>query len=530
MKAFSQGRKPIFLRVAQELRARVNAGFVDEPQSIGSMAKVWGISRCTMRKAVLVLAGDGLVDCTQGRPIRRKDPNPERTQPHYSPAESRFHEIIKSRILDGTYRWGASIPKVNYFIVSDRVSSTTVAAACSRLAGEGLIFKSGKHWIVGNCRRFPSLSDAGSRRPTVLLVFPLGLQWNAYFTHSFVVPYSLSLAEELQQLGRATSMAFINEGESTELQVPVGAGKIVAFAKSLGDNYCGAHVYFGVQPPAESIDCLRALLKLGEPLVLFDHAGEYENLATGLRTQRKRPFYRCHMDERGAVRLALQSLADAGHTRIGVPFYKGFTWALHRCALIEDVAKEIHPRPEIIIAEQKETFWRYSGGFDLSQYTRQLESGLQRLPERASEGTRGRDSLRAKLLAQTPSLIGLLVQQGVTAILALNDGMAREIYLWTRYVGLSVPRDVSIISFDNSVECRNFPVSTIDFGFSRLGYRAAHVFIGDIPVKADRYGNVPGICTLVDRGSIGKPADSTAIAKTLRTGTGGVPIAAPVLF
>jgi DNA-binding LacI/PurR family transcriptional regulator len=97
-------------------------------------------------------------------------------------------------------------------------------------------------------------------------------------------------------------------------------------------------------------------------------------------------------------------------------------------------------------------------------------------------------------------------------------------------VGLSVPRDVSIISFDNSVECRNFPVSTIDFGFSRLGYRAAHVFIGDIPVKADRYGNVPGICTLVDRGSIGKPADSTAIAKTLRTGTGGVPIAAPVLF
>jgi DNA-binding LacI/PurR family transcriptional regulator len=93
----------------------------------------------------------------------------------------------------------------------------------------------------------------------------------------------------------------------------------------------------------------------------------------------------------------------------------------------------------------------------------------------------------------------------VTALVALNDLVARELYLWTTYAGIKVPGDLSMVAFDNSFACRHFPVSTIDFGFSRLGYLAAHLLIGDIPVRADRNGNIPARPMLISRGSIAGP-------------------------
>jgi DNA-binding LacI/PurR family transcriptional regulator len=81
-----------------------------------------------------------------------------------------------------------------------------------------------------------------------------------------------------------------------------------------------------------------------------------------------------------------------------------------------------------------------------------------------------------------------------------------EYYFWFRAAGIAIPRDLSMISFDNMTQSIFLPVSTIDFGLARLGYLAAHLLIGDIAVRADRHGFVPGPCTLADRGSIGAPS------------------------
>jgi DNA-binding LacI/PurR family transcriptional regulator len=72
-------------------------------------------------------------------------------------------------------------------------------------------------------------------------------------------------------------------------------------------------------------------------------------------------------------------------------------------------------------------------------------------------------------------------------------------------LGGEIPRDLSLLAFDNMPESALFPFSTIDWGFSRLGYLAAHIFVGDIPIHADRDGAIPGICTLIDRGSVAPP-------------------------
>jgi hypothetical protein len=175
-------------------------------------------------------------------------------------------------------------------------------------------------------------------------------------------------------------------------------------------------------------------------------------------------------------------------------------------ARILDIARTITPAVSILTTEQREKFWQCDGGFNLALYPRNLLSSLTPLDGESQHALRKRTSLRSLLKAHTPSLTALL-DQGVTAILCLNDAMAREIYLWATYVGLSIPRDISMISFDNRVDCQNFPVTTVDFGFARLGYLAAHKFIGDIPVKAGKNGDIPGPCTIVDRGSLVAPSD-----------------------
>jgi DNA-binding LacI/PurR family transcriptional regulator len=73
---------------------------------------------------------------------------------------------------------------------------------------------------------------------------------------------------------------------------------------------------------------------------------------------------------------------------------------------------------------------------------------------------------------------------------------------------LRIPEDLSLISFDNSSESMIFPLASIDPGFSYLGYRAAHVFIGDVAIAADRSGSVPSQFRLVNRGSLAPPKKS----------------------
>jgi DNA-binding LacI/PurR family transcriptional regulator len=109
-----------------------------------------------------------------------------------------------------------------------------------------------------------------------------------------------------------------------------------------------------------------------------------------------------------------------------------------------------------------------------------------------------------RFIDHTPSMAGLL-DAGVTALISSNDAMAHEHYSWCRAAGIDVPARLSIISFDNTPNAVVLPVSTIDFGFAQLGYIAAHLIIGDIPLRADREGGIPGACTLVDRGSVGRP-------------------------
>jgi DNA-binding LacI/PurR family transcriptional regulator len=255
---------------------------------------------------------------------------------------------------------------------------------------------------------------------------------------------------------------------------------------------------------------MQRILERGKPLVHFDSTDTMAQWAAPLVARRKNRYYRCHLDERAALRLALETLVSAGHTRIGVPWFSSSKadWVPQRMERIQEVARTMDSAPTLVCIEQKEPFWRYVDEFDLRTYRQEIEVAIEKEEPTMVAGVSSHVPFGARLMKHTPSLREILGPGRATAILSLNDLMARELYLWTTYTGTRVPGDLSIVTLDNSLTCRNIPVSTIDFGFARLGYLAAHILIGDIPVQADKDGNIPGRPMLIERGSIAAPRSS----------------------
>jgi DNA-binding LacI/PurR family transcriptional regulator len=87
----------------------------------------------------------------------------------------------------------------------------------------------------------------------------------------------------------------------------------------------------------------------------------------------------------------------------------------------------------------------------------------------------------------------------------MNQKLAVNYYYWLKNVGVSIPEDISLVSFDNIPILGPHPISSVDFRRNAIGYSAAHLFIRDIPVKADRRGNIGARPEFLDRGSLAAP-------------------------
>ncbi|WP_372499647.1 LacI family DNA-binding transcriptional regulator [Herbiconiux aconitum] len=102
----------------------------------------------------------------------------------------------------------------------------------------------------------------------------------------------------------------------------------------------------------------------------------------------------------------------------------------------------------------------------------------------------------------------LLRVRDFTAIFSSNDQMALGLIHAIHDVGLDVPRDVSVVGFDDIPEAAHFwpPLTTVRQDFAELGRRCVALLIGqdDAPEGAEAPGSV--IPTLVVRRSTAPPA------------------------
>ena len=507
------------IRIADELEKSIALDPQFHLTSIRELAVIHAVSYRTMWKAIQILIARGLLISLPGNRLEF-GPKTGREKPNAttSPGEKLFDEM-RRRISDGRYQIGKPFPKYGYFVIDYKVSHSTVASAFLRLAHENLAHKSRRRWIVGPA---PSRSLKGwgasvaKDAPVVLVFVNKQSDWaNMFgdrFTSCFLVPFTQELMAHSFQLSPI--------GSSDDPQMPFFAAansprEAAAIIRALGKRYQGAFSCT-VNPREEQLETwLHMLVSHGKPVVYFDSAdtGEYLSRQT---LEKGGNYYRFYFDERAALRIAMQELCRYGHRTIGVHAWELFGWSRRRVERIEECAATLSPLPAIIRCGPAEEEWNLRESTGVNEFLKSMERRLGRSLINDEGRLTIDDKVRRLLIENASSLTASLRDKGVSALLALNDAMAREYYLWCKAIGIAIPRDLSIISFDNLPESIFFPVSTIDFGFSRLGYLAAHLIIGDISVQTDRSGAVAGTCTLIDRGSVAVPGDASELARRLR--------------
>ncbi|HEV7955890.1 MAG TPA: LacI family DNA-binding transcriptional regulator [Marisediminicola sp.] len=81
----------------------------------------------------------------------------------------------------------------------------------------------------------------------------------------------------------------------------------------------------------------------------------------------------------------------------------------------------------------------------------------------------------------------LLGSRDFTAVFAANDQMALGVFHAIRDAGLDVPRDVSVVGFDDIPEARHFwpPLTTVRQDFAELGRRSIALLLGELEGETD---------------------------------------------
>lgn len=500
-------RKPLHKEVADKIRGSMNEDASYFPPSIAHVMTRHRVSATTACKAVRVLVDEGLLLSKRGSGITKA------TGGGANPRDRLFADV-KTLIQDGVWRPGDRVPKFDYLAAKHAVSRTTVFLAVDRLARELLIHKRGKFWIVGPRPSAHSrgAAAAATHPSAVALALCTGISER---THSnfFVLPFVETLGAELRESGLDLLYGYRTKDPlfDTALVPYQGLAAVRGNIRDWGERFRGT-VILDRWMDAELLEEWYDTFSVSgtRPVIFFDHAGDHQSLT---RTELRfgDTYYFMHLDEDGAVRLALERLIDMGHEIVGLPTpsWPKSEWVARRTGLVRKVAAGYSRLREIVTAPLAEEFFGAAGTDDPQpcdslRFTELVNKWARaRTPARDIRGVDTRVSPEV-LIRGTDSLTSI-ISRGATAFLCLNDHIAQLCYLWCNSAGIGIPRDLSLISFDNSREYQFTPLSTIDFGFSRLGTLAGRILRGAESLPVDRSGSIPGICTLVNRGSLGTP-------------------------
>jgi DNA-binding transcriptional regulator YhcF (GntR family) len=490
----------LFEVLAEGLRVRKDSFPGGRLDSIQAMARDAGVSKATIQKALDSLRNNGLIESFRGKGTFWTGGGAGRSRPSPGSSLNTLTAKLRNRILDGTYRVGQALPKVGFISAQEGVSPDTVCASFKLLEGESLIRKHGKSWLAGGASSSRHTALAPSHRaprnaPAILLLVPDYPFWEQVYHEEHSGKFVQNFYLEIERMGMETRLATVTPSDSGFFSS--GRPRIQSLIQSLGDRYQGAMYIARDAEPG----LLSWLGRFKRPVVWLDleclvKDMDMRSIPGGSR------LFRCLKDEDAAVTMALDTLAGLGHTRIGFPIYRSpeFPWIMHRLALLKEHAAAYHPKLTILENEHREGFWHPKPWLGPEDFPAWLEL------YRGSKAGGRRKSLREMI----PSLVDMLDKDKtaslggpVTAILAPNDYFAHQYYLWFREMGLKVPGDVTLLSFDNNRWSRPFSISSIDFGFSDLSYQVAHIFLGDIPVKPDLLHNLKSRPVLMGRDTLG---------------------------
>lgn len=531
----SLNQKKRSMQLSAETAATIRADLSQFPgpclPSIAALCRRYDVSRSTMIDAVHLLRDEGVLRFHRGQAMRISG----RTRPQVParvPAARALARELRQEIERGEHAVGEPLPKVAYVSRARSCSNHTVRKAYEILTHEGLVSRQGKVWLVGT-EKLRGLCHR-SAPPVVLLVQPRERTWASLGTSERTAAFCRTFSTELARAGVELVPALTEPGPAGTPMV-AGLDAIADLRTRLGTRLCGVLVA-GSRDEIPGLDSLvRVLSDSGTRLVWFDRYDEKP-----LSMSRSR-CVRCHFSEVNALATALDALDTQGHRVVGYAYpYVHRQWEYHRGQRLARHASDrgvqvvVSPPIEHLAAEMDAPWFvdalrrLYAMAGPL---TRTFDHVLERLPALqpmmeprvrvpadgdparrlaavmrflATGGTThavdilGRD--HTSLAYLTPMFLHLLRAADLSAVIAPADTYATTYYRWLSSAVLPDGRSLFLMSFDNSWDTHPMPISSVDFGFGRLGYAAAHLLLGTVAVRLDGPGRLAASPYAVLRG------------------------------
>ncbi len=454
-------REDLKSRAVQLLKAAVEA--TDRPRlpSMRMLSKQWGISRGVIARAAKVLRAEGILSYSSGRGMYVCANMPDRE----SVTEQNPQEVLRDRLYDGiasgALQRGQRLPKLDAICRDHHVSKTTVSRVLRELQSEQLVSKVGKGWFIGP----PPSREIYSApvTPTILLIEDNERSWVSAVQAERTVGFPLQFSREVQRFGIRQLSVFTGSHRTPVGAEYVGIDGVRKCIRDLGSAYLGTLI---VSNPATNPDItqwVNTLVRYKKPVVWFDR---YD---MPLDFKLPSPLYtRCHFSEQAGIRACIDFLHSYGHRNIVYPFI-----------------------------DRSKSVWEWNRSRFLVEEGR--KRGLRAVVHPLRPGS-GKEDGSIDLLDCL--LTRALNEPGVTAIVAPRDYTAVKYFYRLMHRGVKVPRDISLISFDNSAHAQPAGITSVDFGFNHLGYSAFHLILKDIPVARTRAQAVPGKANVVRRSTV----------------------------
>jgi DNA-binding LacI/PurR family transcriptional regulator/DNA-binding transcriptional regulator YhcF (GntR family) len=429
--------------------------------SARQLAQACGVSVRQVLRALHEFEGQGMLKIRAGGSIQVISQETTSTPPvePKAPAQKSVVGRIRDGIAEGRFRVGEPLPKATWLCLDWHISTRVLASACRQLGQENLLRKQGKSWVVGA----PSVEKAQATsltRRAILVVCNRPGEW-AEFHGNLVDDMARTIEMEANRLG-VRLVPVLTGVEPVAKVFPLGKIEIRRCVQELGESLCGILLTPLFEDLPDFDEWCKWLSRFHVPVVWMQ---DYHP-ARPLPSVPER-FYRISYgawvdpDMLTEADFALQALHAKGHREIA---FACNDLRVYHWFRLRDI--ELKKRAEI-----------------LGMTVHCIESDVS-------------DQALMQRVLDLP---------GVTALLAPNDRYAVRYWQVLAELGVRIPRDLSMVSFDNLADLHPFPISSVDFGLATLGYKAFHLLLGDVPVQVAKGNHLMGICQLVDRGSIGKP-------------------------
>lgn len=450
---------------------------------VRALARLSGFSHFTLWKALRRAAGAGLLVVEPGRRPRLPGA-PGNPSPSLEDAGLRKWERLRLEIerdlLSGVYLRGEAAPSMKEMQGKYRVCYSTLRKALRDLERAG---------------RWPAAPEGGQARgkgPYVIYLAWGDENGNQHFDEPFDHEYLKALRSAGERLNLETAVVVYHyHGRNLRLVMPAGASLTYP-------ELCERSVGFLIRtacPRDVCADLLPLLKRYRKPMAVLD---EIESPTLPEWTERNRLIksFRPTITEASGEIMA-RHLLSQGHRRVAVisPF-RDAVWSRNRLAGLAATLKRADP--EAAIAEytldipyvQRHAV-RENRAFGLLRRsllrTPEWKGNLPSLPGLVAQLTREIHlaARRERILeALTPHLEKALKRKDLTAWVAIDDDTALLVLDFLGRRGLRVPRDLSLVGFDDTAEGARRDLTSYNFDFERLNHYVLRYLLE--PGRVDR--------------------------------------------